>query len=136
MKPFLTISLKFLTQFVALSCAIQSPATVTEKQQYLSPPPAPPRRAHAGEPGRDGPAKPSAQVYVNDDGIMADHVSGQDPWDLLVQAAPAANWVIMPADSVTCLTDPGRQRELPEELAEDAVVVDSGADLLAVIASR
>lgn len=76
-----------------------------------------------------------ADVYLNDDGMMANHVSGRDPWNLLVEGAQAANWVIMPMDCPTCLTQPGQREELPEGLGEDTVVVDTGTDLLRVIES-
>jgi hypothetical protein len=36
----------------------------------------------------------------------------------------------------TCLTRPGQREELPEELADDVVVVESGAELRAVIEAR
>lgn len=74
-----------------------------------------------------------ADVYLRDDGMMANHVSGQDPWDLLVKGAQAANWVIMPLDLPTCLTQPGQRGELPEGLDDDVVVVETGSDLRAVI---
>lgn len=76
-----------------------------------------------------------ADVYLNDDGMMANHVSGRDLWNLLVEGAQAANWVIMPIDCPTCLTQPDQREELPEGLHEDTVVVDSGTDLLRVIES-
>lgn len=74
-----------------------------------------------------------ADVYLSDDGMMTNHVSGVDAWDLLVQGAKAANWVILPLDAPVCLTGPGQREELPEDLGELIVEVDSGADLLAVI---
>lgn len=37
-----------------------------------------------------------ADIYLNDDRMMANHVSGRDPWNLLVEGARAANWVILP----------------------------------------
>jgi hypothetical protein len=77
----------------------------------------------------------TADVYLSDDGMVANHVSGLDPWDLLVTGARAANWVILPPDSPTCLTGPGQREELPEDLDADSVVVETGADLRAVIAS-
>ena len=77
-----------------------------------------------------------ADVYLNDDGMMANHISGRDPWDLLLRGAQAANWVIMPLDCPTCLTQPGQREELPEELQDDVVVVESAADLRAVIESH
>jgi hypothetical protein len=67
---------------------------------------------------------------------MANHIAGKDAWDLLVQGARAANWVIMPAGCPTCLTQPGQQEELPDGLDGAAMVVETGADLRAVIESR
>lgn len=78
-----------------------------------------------------------ADIYLNDDGMMVNHVSGRDPWDLLVRGARAANWVIMPMDCPACLTGPGQREELPEDLADqDAVAIDTGADLLRVMESH
>jgi hypothetical protein len=74
-------------------------------------------------------------VYLNDDGMMANGISGRDPWDLLLRGAEAANWVIMPLACPTCLTRPGQREELPEELQDDVVVVETAADLRAVIES-
>ena len=77
-----------------------------------------------------------ADIYFDDDdGMMANHISGRDPWDLLLRGAQAANWVILPLDCPTCLTGPGQREELPEGLDEDVVFVETGADLLAVIGS-
>jgi hypothetical protein len=76
-----------------------------------------------------------ADVYLHDGGMMANHISGRDPWDLLVQGAQAANWVIIPVGCPTCLTQPGQMEELPEGLDDDVVVVETGADLRAVIES-
>ncbi|MCA4134869.1 hypothetical protein [Arthrobacter sp. M4] len=42
----------------------------------------------------------AADVYIRNDGMLANHVSGEDPWDLLVQGAAAGGWVIMPAKAV------------------------------------
>lgn len=77
-----------------------------------------------------------ADVHLRDDGMMANHIMGQDPWDLLLRGAQAANWVIMPLDCPTCLTQPGQREELPEELANNVVVVESGAAVRAVIEAR
>lgn len=77
-----------------------------------------------------------ADLYLQHDGMMANHVSGRDPWDLLVKAAQDADWVIMPMDRPTCLTRPSQRKELPEALADnDVVLIDTGADLLRVIES-
>lgn len=54
-----------------------------------------------------------AEVDLSDDGIIASQVTGRDPWDLLVRGAQAANWVIIPMDCPTCLTQPGSARSFP-----------------------
>lgn len=77
-----------------------------------------------------------ADVYLREDGMMANHISGQAPWHVLLSGAQAANWVIMPMDCPTCLTRPGQQEELPEELDDDVVFVETAAELLALIESR
>jgi hypothetical protein len=75
-------------------------------------------------------------IYLHDGGMMANHIDGRDPWDLLVHGAKAANWVIIPVGCPTCLTQPGQMEELPQGLDDDVVVVETGADLLAAIESR
>jgi hypothetical protein len=77
-----------------------------------------------------------ADVYLPDDGMMANHISGRDPWDLLMRGARAAKWVILPLDCPTCLTQPGQRAELPEGLDIDVVLVESGAGLRALIESN
>lgn len=57
-----------------------------------------------------------ADIYLRDGGMMANHISGRESWDLLVQGAQAANWVIIPLGCPTCLTQAGQQKELPEGL--------------------
>jgi hypothetical protein len=76
----------------------------------------------------------AADIY--DDEMMANQVSGADPWDVLVIGARSANWVVLPVDCPTCITAPGQREELPEGLDDEVAVVDSGADLRAVIESR
>ena len=76
-----------------------------------------------------------ADLYLDDDDVMANHISGERPWDLLVGGARAAGWVIMPVGCPTCLTDESQRVHLPEGLDEDAVLVASGQDLLEVIRS-
>jgi hypothetical protein len=77
-----------------------------------------------------------ADSYLSDGGMMANHISGHDPWDLLVQGALAANQVIIAVGCPRWLTQPGQQEELPERLKSDVVVVKTGAGLIAVIASH
>ena len=78
----------------------------------------------------------SAVVYLNSDAMMANHISGWDPWDLLVEGARAAGWVIMPVGCPTCLTDQAQRIHLPEDLNEGVALVANGQDLLRVIQSR
>jgi hypothetical protein len=75
----------------------------------------------------------SADVYLGADDMMVNHVVGDEPWQLLVEGAAAAGWVIMPADGPTCVTDEAQRDHLPDDVARDVVVIASGADLLRVI---
>ena len=74
-----------------------------------------------------------ADTYLRDGGMLANHITGRDPWELLVKGAQEANWVIMPVGCPTCLTAAGQREELPEGLDADVVMVEKGADLLGVI---
>lgn len=75
----------------------------------------------------------SADVYLDDDGMMANHISGDQPWELLVRGARAAGWVIVPVGCPTCLTDDGQRAHLPAALDDDVVLVSTGEELLRVI---
>jgi len=75
----------------------------------------------------------SADVYLDRGGMMANHVSGERPWDLLVQGAQAAGWVIMPVGCTTCITDERQRAHVPDGLDDDVTLVDSGEALLRVI---
>lgn len=74
-----------------------------------------------------------ADVYVSDDSMLSNHVTGTDPWDLLVRGARAAGWVVLPTGAPACLTEESQRDELPADLAPGAVLVTSGEDLLAVV---
>ena len=76
-----------------------------------------------------------AGVYLRDGGMMANHVCGTNPWELLVQGAQAARWVILPVGCPTCLTDDGQRNHLPGGLAQGVVMVVTGVDLLRAITS-
>ncbi len=76
-----------------------------------------------------------ADICLHDGGMMANHIEGRDPWDLLVLGARAADWVIIPVGCPTCLTQPDQMEELPEALDKDVVVIETGAELRAVIES-
>ncbi|MDP9904802.1 hypothetical protein [Arthrobacter bambusae] len=77
----------------------------------------------------------TADVYLADDGMMANHISGEQPWELVVKGAAGAGWVIMPVGCPTCLTEEAQRADLPESIREDAVVTATGADLLRAIRS-
>lgn len=74
-----------------------------------------------------------ADLYVSEGGMMANHILGRDPWQLLVAGARSANWVILALDRPVCLTAQSQRTELPDGLAGDAILVRSGAELLRVV---
>lgn len=80
---------------------------------------------------RDG----GADVYLDCDGMLANHIFGTQPWDLLVEGAQAAGWVILPVGCPTCLTNESQRPHLPEGMDLEVTVVGSGAELLSVIQS-
>lgn len=75
----------------------------------------------------------SADVYLHEDGMMASRIKGNASLDLLVRGAKAANWVIIPVGCSVCLTAPEQRKQLPQDLLDDVVLIESGVDLLAVI---
>lgn len=74
-----------------------------------------------------------ADVYLDGDDMMVNHVSGDRPWDLLVEGARAAGYVILPVGSPTCIADDVQRAHLPEGLDDEVVLVMSGEDPLRVI---
>jgi hypothetical protein len=76
----------------------------------------------------------SADVYgLDSDSMMVTHIEGVCAWSLLVEAARAASWVVMPVGCPVCVLDEVQLEHLPEELRDDVRVITSGEDLLAVI---
>jgi ketosteroid isomerase-like protein len=75
----------------------------------------------------------SADVYLGSDDMMVTHVVGEKPWELLVEGARAAGWVVMPADGPTCITDETQRAHLSDDLSGDVVAIETGLDLLRVI---
>lgn len=93
---------------------------------YLQPSEAAPERLERG--GSE------AEIYgLDDDSMMITHVDGDGIWDLLVEAARAARWTIMPVGCPVCVFSREMLDALPHELDEDAVIISSGADLRDVI---
>jgi hypothetical protein len=75
----------------------------------------------------------SADIYLSPDAMKADHVTGNEPWDLLVRGASAAGWVIMPVGCPACITDESDRTHLPDGLDDEAALVTTGDELLRVI---
>lgn len=76
-----------------------------------------------------------ADLYLSDDHMMVNHAGGTATWDLLVRAAAAANWTVLLPDGPPAVTNETQRADLPVDLAEEAVVVTTGADLLRIIES-
>jgi len=74
----------------------------------------------------------SADVYLSADRMMANHVVGDDPWQLLVASAATAGWVILPAGCPTCITDEAQRAHLPDGIDEEVVLVTDGTSLVSV----
>lgn len=75
----------------------------------------------------------AADVYLSGDSMLANHIAGEQPWDLLVEGAKAAGWAIMPVGCPVLITDESDRAHLPDALSEDAVNVLTGKDILRVI---
>ena len=75
----------------------------------------------------------TADVYLDDDHMMVNHVIGLQPWDLLVDAARTAGWAILPVGRPTCITDEAQRQHLPVGLGMEVAIVLTGAELLRVI---
>ena len=76
----------------------------------------------------------SADVYLDGDRMLANHISGDQPWDLLVDGArAAAGWVILPVGCPACITDEGQRGHLPDSLDGNIALVTTGEELLQVI---
>ncbi|MEJ3406103.1 hypothetical protein WDJ51_15315 [Rathayibacter sp. YIM 133350] len=77
----------------------------------------------------------SAEIHgLDDSSMMVTHVDGDEAiWDVLVQAAVAGEWTIMPIGCPACVFSSAMLASLPVGLDEDAVVIDSGSQLLTLI---
>ena len=61
--------------------------------------------------------------------MMANHISGEEPWELFVRGARAAGWVIMAVGCPTCVTDEAPHAHLPEDLQQNVALVANATDL-------
>ncbi|MEJ1113207.1 hypothetical protein WBN73_02795 [Paenarthrobacter sp. CCNWLY172] len=77
----------------------------------------------------------SIDTYLDDDSMLANHIVGDRPWDLLVEGARAAGWVILPPGCPPCITNESQRGHLPKGLDQGAVMVSSGKVLLQVMRS-
>lgn len=78
----------------------------------------------------------TADVYLYAADMLANNVTGRDPWEILVRGARAAGWVILPEGCPTCLTREDQRSEVPEGPEGDPVLVRTGAELMAVVESH
>ena len=77
----------------------------------------------------------TADVYgLTDDSMMVNHIEGAGLWSLLVEAARAGRWAIMPIGCPVCVFDKAMLADLPDELRSDATIVESAAEVVALIA--
>ncbi len=78
----------------------------------------------------------AADVYLSEDSMMANHIAGEQPWDLLVEGARAAGWVVMPVGCPVLITCESDRAHLPDSLGVEAVLVLTGQDARRVISER
>ena len=78
-------------------------------------------------------AGPQRSTAFADDSMMITHITGDQMWDLLLEAARAGRWAIMPVGCPVFVFDEAMLNDLPEVLRPSAQMVSSGAELLAAI---
>ena len=79
-----------------------------------------------------------ADVYGLDDlasGFMVNHASGLGVWSVLVEVARRGELAILPVWCPAAVTSQDVLHQLPSELVGDAVILATGAGLLASISS-
>lgn len=81
-----------------------------------------------------------ADLYGYDDlgsGFRVNHISGDEAWDIVVQAAAASGLVIMPVGCPAALTNQDSFEHLPDALRSGEVaIVTSGSQLVDLIQER
>jgi hypothetical protein len=65
----------------------------------------------------------------NDQGLMINHATGRQIWQLIVDVARAAGYAVLPVGCPVCVVDEVMIGHLPDELRPDAVLVHDGGDL-------
>jgi hypothetical protein len=79
----------------------------------------------------------TAEIYGIEEltSFMVTHIDGAEVYDVIVRVAALCDLVIMAPGVPVALTRAEQQQHLPEELRDDAEVVTSGAELVALIES-
>lgn len=67
-------------------------------------------------------------------GFMVDHVGGDLAWDLLAKVVEAGGMTLLPVGAPPMVFSEAMRAHLPQDLASEAVIVTSGADILRAIA--
>ena len=65
----------------------------------------------------------------SDQGLMINHVSGRQIWQLIIDVARAAGYAVLPVGGPVCVVDEVMIGHLPDELRHHAVLVRDGGDL-------
>lgn len=87
-------------------------------------------RPSAAAPERIERAGSSAEIYgLEHDSMMITRIDGDGLWDLLVEAARAAEWAVMPVGYPAMVFSQPMLDALPEGLAEEARIISSGDEL-------
>jgi hypothetical protein len=82
--------------------------------------------------GRIVTADGEAHIYGlgdNEQGLMINHATGRQIWQLIVDVARAAGYAVLPVGCPVCVVDEVLINHLPDELRRDAVLVHDGGDL-------
>ena len=66
-------------------------------------------------------------------GLMVNHLSGRAVWEVVFDLARSFGFAVMPVGCPTCVTEEQQIGDLPPELAGDAIVVSSGAELQRIV---
>jgi hypothetical protein len=75
-----------------------------------------------------------AEIYGDArDGLMFTNASGEVVFDLIVEVARAAGWVILPGDCGTVVVGKPDPASLPDFLPEPVVEITTGSELIAHI---
>jgi len=71
----------------------------------------------------------------SDEGLMVNRASGHQIWQVIVDIARAAGYVVLPVGCPACVVDEVAIGHLPDELREAAVLVHDGGDLELLVLS-